>query len=459
MSMTPIGAATLLFAGYALLWRPDWTFYGAIFFMGFSACAFANVGGAFGLSLSLFLFLSYAAVLVLGRDGGFRISYSRSQVVPLCLTSLLGLAILVSLCRPALKGELLPVSISVSVFTAVGLILTWLTAAFVRSMDRALAVLRVEFFSVVFISAWGAFQLVCSVLHIPYPSSIFNNSASHFALQYGAEASSGLVRVGSVAVEPSILVQSVGIPCSVAATLLTLGVPEMRKWSVATVIAGAFTILVSTSTTGYVGALVLLGLLFVERPKRILAVAPLAILLVAGVVIAVPNLRGAIAETSVTKLQSWSFEHRFDTIVKGLAAFNAHPIAGIGSGTESARSLPVFLLANLGLMGTAIFGLLAVNLTARLVSVRAQLRVRAERKGEKDSSLARAICLGLLNAFGVSLAMQSVAGPTYAFPDYWVLMGLMIALGRAIGAAEPPRGSERPLQFSDAPHVHGRRMS
>ncbi len=229
MSLTPVGAVALLFASYALICRPAWTYFSAIFFMGFSGCAFVNVGSTFGLELSLFFFLCYALVLGWGRDSGSRVGYSKGQVAPLCLTLLLGLAVLVSLCRPALKGELLPISISVSVFTGVGLVLTWLTVAFVHSRDRVLTVLRVEFASVVFISGWGALQLACALLQLPYPSFIFNNSASHFALLYGAEASGGYVRVGSVAVEPSILVQSIAVPCSIAATLLTLGVPELRR--------------------------------------------------------------------------------------------------------------------------------------------------------------------------------------------------------------------------------------
>jgi hypothetical protein len=458
MSLTPIGAVALLFAIYAFLWRPHWTFFGAIFFMGFSACAFVNIGGAFGLSLSVFLFLCYGLVLIIGSDGGLRISLSRSQVAPLCLTLLLGLAMLVSLCRPALKGEVLPISISVSVFSAVGLGLTWLTVAFVRSTDRILDLLRVAFASVVFISCWGALQLACALLHIPYPSSIFNNSASHFALQYGAEASSGHVRVGSVGVEPSLLLQSIGIPCSIAATLLTFGVSELRKFSLVTVVSGAFTALISTSTTGYAGALVLLGLLFAQRPARILVIAPFAFLLLIGIVAAVPNLAGAIAETSVTKSHSWSYEHRLDSILDGFAAFKAHPIVGIGAGALTARSLPIHLLANVGLVGAAIFSLLIVNLAAGVLSARAQLRIRAHSKGEKDARLLRAVCLGVLNAFAVSLVMQIAAGPTYAFPDFWVLMGLMIALCRAPVAAQAPRASTRPLQSSAALHVDGRRV-
>jgi hypothetical protein len=459
MSLTPIGAVALLFASYALICRPAWTYFSAIFFMGFSGCAFVNVGSTFGLELSLFFFLCYALVIGWGRDSGSRVGYSKGQVAPLCLTLLLGLAVLVSLCRPALKGELLPISISVSVFTGVGLVLTWLTVAFVHSRDRVLTVLRLEFASVVFISGWGALQLACALLQLPYPSFIFNNSASHFALLYGAEASGGYVRVGSVAVEPSILVQSIAVPCSIAATLLTLGVPELRRWSVATIVAGSFTTLFSTSTTGYFGALVLLGLLFAERPKRVLAIAPFAVLLIIGIAAAVPNLTGAIAETSVAKLQSWSFEHRFDSIQSGLAAFIAHPIVGVGAGTETAKSLPIFLLANLGLVGTAIFGLLVVNLIAGLISVRTRLHHRADGKGGEDARLWGALCLGVLNAFAVSLAMQSVAGATYAFPDFWVLVGLMIALYRAIGAVDAPRRPASSLRTIDAPHVHGRRAS
>lgn len=450
MSLTPIGAVAILFAGYALTCCPGGTYYAGVFFMGFSGCALVNVGGSFGLALSLFFFLCYAAALSWGRDSGRMVAWTREQMAPLCLTVLLALTLLASLCLPALRGELRPISVSVSVFTAAGLIVMWLTVAFVHSEQRLLTVLRLEFASVVFIAAWGGLQLACALLHLPYPSSIFNNSASHFALQYGAELGGGYVRIGSVAVEPSILVQSVGIPLSIAATLLYMGVAELRRWAAATVAAGAFAILFSTSTTGYFGVLTLLALLLVERPQRMFMLIPPLALGAAATTLLVPGLADAIIETTFTKSQSWSFTHRFGSISSGLDAFMGNPIIGAGAGTEQAKSLPVFLLANVGLIGTIVFGALMANLVAGLIAVRRRLSVQTGPGRTDPARLRIVLCLGLLNALVVSLAMQSVAGATYAFPDFWVLLGLIVATQRAIAPerisiAVPPKRWLRPL--------------
>src|SRR5262249_54463555 len=155
---------------------------------GFSGCAAINLGDTFGLQISLFFFLCYAALLTLGRDSGRWLNFAAGQIVPMVLTILFGAAVLLSLYLSILDRELLPINISVSTFIAVGLCVTWLTVAYLHSERRIFEILTIEFASVAFIGSWSALQLLCSLLGLPYPDFIFNNSASHFAQLYGVES-------------------------------------------------------------------------------------------------------------------------------------------------------------------------------------------------------------------------------------------------------------------------------
>jgi hypothetical protein len=96
--------------------------------------------------------------------------------------------------------------------------------------------------------------------------------------------------------------------------------------------------------------------------------------------------------------------------------------------------MPVFLLANTGVIGTSIYLCLLATLLLILVGC-----VRWDTSGSRLSHFPKQIrdkpylplghiALALLNAIIVSLVMQSVSGFTYVFPDFWVLIGLVLAV-------------------------------
>src|SRR5262249_28411630 len=139
---------------------------------------------------------------------------------------------------------------------------------FVKDIERLFATVKLQMAGAIFASAWGLMQFACSALGWPYLSFIFNTSTSHSADLFATEAIGGYGPGGSVACEPSILVQSLAFPLAIAATLLSDASPMLRRWCLATAILSAACIVLTTSTTGYIGLGVLSILLLAQQPRR-----------------------------------------------------------------------------------------------------------------------------------------------------------------------------------------------
>jgi hypothetical protein len=183
--------------------------------------------------------------------------------------------------------------------------------------------------------------LVYALAGLPYPAMLFNTSTSHSADLYATGGAAGYVRIGSVAVEPSILVQSLAFPLSVAATVLVWNARSLRPWCAVAGATAAICMLLTTSTTGY---LELAVLAFFERPIPMIKSSVFLFPLGALLIVLVPNLAASIVETTVGKVDTWSYEHRAATLWEGLQAFLQHPFLGMGL-AENFSSLPIFCSA------------------------------------------------------------------------------------------------------------------
>lgn len=425
MSVSPIGYLAIAWGLLAFVRRPMWLFFAAVFFAPFSACAVVNLP-SFGFNISLFFFLCFILAVACGQGPRLKLRVTRTQFLLIALVLLFYFACLSSLWTPLLGDRLITRTISVATFLAVGVSLTVLTTLLVNDVDRLLTTVKVQMAGAVFASAWGLVQFACYFLGIPYPSFIFNTSASHSADLFATGAGDGFVRIGSVAVEPSILVQSLAFPLAIAATLLSYKAPVLRRWCFATVILSTTCIVLSTSTTGYIGLGVLALLLLAQRPRRtipaLILAAPFAVL----PILLMPGFVAAIVDTTLDKSQSWSYAHRSATLIDGLKAFTAHPIIGSGVGAQSVSSLPVYLLGNAGILGTMCFVILVLSTLFALRTIRVAQRLAPTQRSDQPAGVG-VLWPALPNAMTISLVMQSVAGFTYAFPDFWIALGLMIA--------------------------------
>jgi hypothetical protein len=136
-------------------------------------------------------------------------------------------------------------------------------------------------------------------------------------------------------------------------------------------------VLLSTSTTGYVGVVVLCGTLFVcllaRAAKGRLAARDVAVLMLTTSMLilvlafiafdqhALDPVLDLIQATIFDKPHSASAEERFYWNHKSLAAFIETGGLGVGLGSSRASSWPLAVLSQLGVVGSALFGLLALE--------------------------------------------------------------------------------------------------
>jgi hypothetical protein len=447
---TFLGVLAILAVPPLIFTRPRYLFYLAIFFAPFSGTAVINIPAlTFGLPVSLFLFAGYAAALVLRGRAFHEIRITQAQAPPLFLLLLFLLILFASLWQPALEGSLRTVNITMVLYVTFNAGTALLTAWTIRDAATLVCALKVQAAAALFVSLWGFYQFFGFLIGLPYPDWLFNTSASDAALLYGAILGSGLVRVGSVAVEPSILVQSLAYFVAIAGTLVVRGKFMLGRWQTVPLVAAIGCMILATSTTGYVGLAVLAALLLMQSTVRSIGFMALAAAVAAALLIVEPQLLAGILENTVEKSTSWSFDKRTGSLLDGLVLFVERPVLGWGWATQPANSLPVFLLANTGVIGTAVFVLFLATLSLKLFQwAMLDVELRAEPASAAGRLPLSDLAIALLNALVVSLAMQSVAGSTHVFPDFWIFTGLVLAL---VGFASPVPRKPTPAMARERP--------
>lgn len=448
MSVTLFGMILVPLALVLALSRPVALFYLAVFFVPFSATSvinFESVG--FGLRPPMFLTcLLVAAALVVGWRR-FRLALTADQWLPALTLIVFYLVVLFSLWLQALEGTLAQFAITQAAYLTFGLFFTFLVTMVVGDLVTYRQTLRVFTWSALFVTLWGFMQVAVYAVGIPYPAELFNNSASKAALEYRQVLEEfGVKRVSSVAVEPSILVQSLLYFIALGGTLWAHRVVLFGPLERVTVAAAALCTLLATSTTGYVGLALTAALIARERLAAGLKL--LALMAVAGTValIVYPPLLNALASVTVDKAGSWSYQDRVGSMHRAYLAFLHSPIVGTGWASNEVYSLPMSLLGNLGLIGFVSYAavIVAVLVTAQRVLRRlARQRATARPDEQHDIDAYRAVVRGLINALLVSLACQSIAGFTYVFLDFWFALALLLATFRVAQRRPAAAAAER----------------
>lgn len=286
---------------------------------------------------------------------------------------------------------------------------------------------KVILLSGVVLSVWGLVQFVCNVTGIPYPFYIFNNSGSVSGRGF-LETLDGIGRISSAAVEPSMFAQSL-------LTLLPLTLPAwLKRGSVFSVsidrscsLLFVALLILSTSSTAYLGLLMLAVLLMVlllrthtmsvGRALKVTAMAAVAGATVVVVsVLSIPVVRDVINSALVGKTVSPSGIERAMTIVLAFGYFQKYPILGIGWGSATSHDLIVRLLSNVGIIGTFVF------LGAMYCVLRDSWR--ALDPLVLPASLSRAVWF---LSFSVFLLTSFVIGFPLAFGNFWLVLGMAIS--------------------------------
>ena len=427
MVVTPTGIALIALGLLLLLLAPRRLMAALIFFSSFSSTAVINFSN-YGMAPAVVFLALLLLWKLLGGEALDSVRMSKDQGVAMFLIAGFGAASVVSLVANQLSREVLPIQVTQTAYVLFGIAITLALSIEMLRGDRLESAISALRAAASFIALWGILQAACHYAGAPYPAAVFNNSTSHFADMFDQHASTGTIRIASVATEPSFMAVSLMIFGSFGATLLAV---EPRLRIRAWIIPVALTLLVvmaSTSSTGYVGLGVLALLLARRRPGLMLALG--ACLAVAGsaLLTLLPAFRDALYEFTFDKAASGSYIERSGAVWDAFNLFGARPLLGLGWGGNFSFSIVSTLLANVGLVGTLVF---AAAVLATLLASRAA-RLACQEPGEWRL---RAYAEGTENAMIVYMAVSLISGFHFVVADFWCLWAIALAAPSALARA------------------------
>jgi hypothetical protein len=445
--MTSLGYLLLPVGLAALLTSERWLYRLFVFWTLFSATSALNVGASDnGSGLQVWIFFGALWILRLGlaRAPLFSID-NRLKRMSYWLMAFLAVAAL-SLVMPLLINGRLQIAspilgentetplflsghnITQLLYLVLGGIIAICVAHANLDDERREETERVILYSGLFVACWGIFQFFCNVTGFPYPDFLLNNSASGSAKGFMETLDSGVSRISSAAVEPSVLAQAL-------LTLLPLTLPAWRKRGFVfsrrrdRLVAVLFIIVLflSTSSTAYIG-LVILALTYViysvrtgslSKTKASFVFALVGFLATAAVAVAfifVPFVSQLINTVLLSKVSSGSGIERAMTISLAFGYFQRYPIFGIGWGSATSHDLIVKLLSNVGIVGTAVFFCTVFSI------VRSNWKKISS--GNSPLELSREAWLMSLVAFVLTSVLIEFP---LVFGNFWLIMGMSMA--------------------------------
>jgi hypothetical protein len=278
---------------------------------------------------------------------------------------------------------------------------------------------------VVAISLW---QFVANTLHVWFPTSFFLSNPGWALLS--EESIGSVIRLTGPFSEPAALA---GYLCSIiGASGWMIFNGDKRLLTRLALILGLGVLLLCTSTTGYAALLLLMAGLALYSfvvgsatlKKRVLIGLTAAGVVVAIAIAAVPAVAPGVAHQAVnivnataTKQQSSSYMDRTSTDLDSLKAAAASYGLGVGWGSNRSSSLFPGLAASIGVWGIA--GL--VWFVARILF---HVRVAQRRASSPELKMVIHGCTGGLIG---TLVAASISAPGLTSPDFYLLLGLLIA--------------------------------
>ncbi|AWR86209.1 hypothetical protein [Meiothermus taiwanensis] len=314
----------------------------------------------------------------------------------------------------------------------------------VTTLDRLKVVLRVLLYTGVFVSLWGWMQVILSILGMPYPFYIFNNSTNGFLQGYKQVIEElNISRMSSVSAEPSVFAAYILVLLSLLLGFLLVGVPVLDihrdRWLA---LFFALTAMASTAATAYTGLLLLIFFIVVSLPyvrAKTLALFALilAALLLTSTVLAVlywsvPLVQQVVDSVIFSRKDSFSFSQRFLSIIYALQNFADFPVLGMGINSVTVYSLPFWLLANTGVLGFFTFYMFYSSL------FRAPLALL---RNPGMPNWLRGLALGNLFALSLLLFITALTGFPYVFGYFWLPIFLAISQEHFLTKSKKTLGS------------------
>lgn len=439
----PLTGIVLLFLGaYFFVFAPRVLYSATVFLIPFSALAVVNVswgGGGGQKGISAWIFMAALWMLrtaISKRPFWRRAGWAVTRRGRIELAALLACGF-ISLLVPALlngtawiadyqlySSMTVPLSLTSERVTqtgyfAFGVIFTVFVAVESCSAQRMLQSVRTYVASAIFASGWAFVQLWCILTGHTYPAFLFNNSEGTSAQLYTEVLSQlGLHRVSSVGVEPSLFAFSMLVALSLLLMSLGLRRPILgRKWDFWALLLVSAGLIISTSTTAYMGLVVVsllvvfaLGRAGVLRWRYVILAGSAA---AAGVamVLSIPIIKELVDLVILNKRQGYSAQERIHTMVLAAKYFLQYPVFGVSWNAARSSDLIIEVLASLGVVGFLAFGMFVADELTRLWHA---------------SSQGRRWALILLPTVCLTLVVSEVTGFPYALGHAWFILALGI---------------------------------
>ena len=426
MTITPTGFAMFALALLFLATAPGRLMAALFFFASFSATSVINFPN-YGMAPAVVFFSAFLIWKILSGEFLENVKLSADHGVCLSLVAGFGFASVASLLANQFERDVLSVQTTQTAYIVFGVLITIVLAIDLVRSDRLELAVKALRTGAYFMAGWGVLQAVCFYAGLDYPSLVFNNSTSHFADMFDQRAGEGLIRIASVATEPSFMTASLMIFGAFGSTVLLVE-PRLRTgpWLRAVCLTLGV-VAASTSTTGY-AALMVLGLLLARRrPVWMMGFTGSATVAAALLLTVFPSFRDALYQFTFNKTSSGSYIERSGAVWDAFNLFYAHPLLGLGWGGNFSFSIVSTLLADTGLIGTILF-LVAIGATILASGA-------ARRRAPASQWRLRAYAEGLENAMIVFMAVSVVTGFHFVVADFWCLWALSLAVPSALCAA------------------------
>lgn len=284
---------------------------------------------------------------------------------------------------------------------------------------------------VVVSATWAWIQLIIYISGNVYPDWLFNNSVGQSAQGFGASVLTGLFpRVSSVSTEPSYFVRSL-IPvlwivlCKSYFERMNFCLKYSNKHRYYYIFIIFSALIISTSTLGIFGfgALIVMSFLFFKDNRFIYFCAFLLIMIaILSLGKIYPIISDAFDEIMFGKFELGSGEERAQSVYDALYIFLENPIFGGGPGLVTSHDMVVKLLSNFGLFGFIYFILFLI----------ASLDFRVFFKYQFIPLSVNFFTISIFGANVLLWTMDLVAGVSYQYGIFWVLLALSISLKNLI---------------------------
>ncbi|MGP9076918.1 O-antigen ligase family protein [Geobacillus thermodenitrificans subsp. calidus] len=447
MQITVLGYVLIPMAFFFFITNTKMLYISTIFFIPFTASSVVNFNNGFGLqptTLFFTLLLIKEIFLVLKNK---KLRFNKSNNLYFLLIGLFLISVFISLLMPfVLSGKITIMNsetgsltlhkfsmnnVTQTLYVLYGCLLAiYIAHKNSLSLDNLLLGIKTYLVAGVFISCWGILQWIFYYLGIPYPAFLFNNSINESAKGYLQTISPTITRVSSVAVEPSILSQSLltVLPTFVLG-LFTKQHLFSRKVNIVSIVFVTITLFLSTSSSAYIG-LIFFILIFIFITVfqlktiniKLLFGFVLFIINITFIYVCSTNFKYIAEQVLFNKSQSYSAQDRLNSVLIAKQYFADYPILGVGWGSITSHDLIFRILANSGLVGLLSF--LLFNVVMFINSYKKIIEI----EDGKNISLLDFINLAIFLSLLVLLFLFFLTGFPYYFSYYWFSIGCLISI-------------------------------